>query len=135
PARFRRRLAVGRRLRFDRWKAGASGAAVSASASSDTLTSGDIIQPMEAAAFGLSGFAGMSVTFSIEELSDQLRVTVGSAHHDFAAGRAASPQPSKLPAITQVHWPSSSRRYRAWWRMTRRSSRPAKRLPLPGEPA
>lgn len=70
---------------FDRWNAGSGGASVSVSSGTVTLTSGEIVQPVEAGAFGLAGFAGLSVTFSLSALSGPLRVTVGSATHDFAA--------------------------------------------------
>ena len=65
---------------YDRWKAGAAGASVSAAYGLITLTSGEISQAIEPEAFGISSFAGTTVTLSLSGLSGgSLLTTIGVA--------------------------------------------------------
>ncbi|MCU4182563.1 DUF2793 domain-containing protein [Bosea sp. BH3] len=72
---------------FDRWKADAGGANLSAGSFAITLNSGAIVQPVEPALWGLASFAGVTLTLSVENLSGgDLSVTVGSQSGTIAAG-------------------------------------------------
>jgi len=65
---------------YDRWKAGAAGASVSAAYGLITLTSGEISQAIEPEAFGIPSFAGTTVTLSLSGLSGgSLLTTIGVA--------------------------------------------------------
>ncbi len=64
----------------DRWKAGAAGASLSLSGTTIALASGAIVQIVEPALWGLSSFAGMTLTLSLEALSGgALDIAFGSA--------------------------------------------------------
>lgn len=72
---------------FDRWKAGAGGASLSASGLSVTLSSGAVVQPIEPEAWGLSSFVDVPLTLSVEGLSGgDLAVSVGSQSGTITAG-------------------------------------------------
>lgn len=72
---------------YDRWKAYASGANLSRSGFDLTLTSGEIVQVVEPALWGLSSFAQLPLCLSVEDLSGgALSVTVGSVSGTIAAG-------------------------------------------------
>lgn len=72
---------------FDRWKAGPAGATLTLSGFDLTLSAGALVQPVEPALWGLSSFAGLPLTLSVEGLSGgALSVTAGSAAGTIAAG-------------------------------------------------
>lgn len=72
---------------FDRWKAATGGANLSLGGFTITLTSGAIIQPVEPAFWGLSSFAGLPLTLSVENLSGgSLAVSIGSQSGSITAG-------------------------------------------------
>ncbi|WP_336814282.1 DUF2793 domain-containing protein [Bosea sp. MMO-172] len=72
---------------FDRWKAATGGANLSLGGFTITLTSGAIIQPVEPALWGLSSFASLPLTLSVEDLAGgSLAVTLGSQSGTITAG-------------------------------------------------
>ena len=72
---------------FDRWKAGASGATLSVSGFTITLSAGAIIQAIEPALWGLVLFASVPLCLSVEGLTDgDLTVTIGSQSGTITAG-------------------------------------------------
>lgn len=72
---------------FDRWKAGPAGATLSVAGYDLTLSAGALVQPVEPALWGLSSFAGLPLTLSVEGLSGgALSVSVGSVSGSVAAG-------------------------------------------------
>lgn len=71
---------------FDRWKAGSGGASLSRSGFSLTLASGAIVQILEPALWGLSSFAGLQLTVSVEEPSGSLIVGIGSQSATLGSG-------------------------------------------------
>lgn len=72
---------------FDRWKAAPGGANLSLSGFAITLTSGAIIQPVEPALWGLSSFASLPLTLSVDDLTGgSLAVTIGSQSGTITAG-------------------------------------------------
>lgn len=71
----------------DRWKAGPAGATLSVAGYDLTLSAGALVQPVEPALWGLSSFAGLPLTLSVEGLSGgALSVSVGSVSGSVAAG-------------------------------------------------
>ncbi|UZF94163.1 DUF2793 domain-containing protein [Bosea sp. NBC_00550] len=71
---------------FDRWKAATGGANLSLSGFTVTLSSGAIVQPVEPALWGLSSFAGLPLSLSVEELAGgSLSVAIGSQTGTIAA--------------------------------------------------
>lgn len=72
---------------FDRWKADAGGATLARSGFDLTLSAGAIVQPVEPALWGLSSFAAMPLTLSVETLTGgSLTVGIGSASGTITAG-------------------------------------------------
>ncbi len=72
---------------FDRWKAATGGASLLLGGFTITLTSGAIIQPAEPALWGLSSFAGLPLTLSVENLTGgSLAVAIGSQSGAITAG-------------------------------------------------
>lgn len=72
---------------FDRWKAGPAGATLSLAGHDLTLTAGGLVQPVEPALWGISSFAGLPLTLSVEGLSGgDLAVSIGSVSGTIAAG-------------------------------------------------
>ena len=72
---------------FDRWKADTGGANFSLSGFTVMLNSGAIVQPVEPALWGLSAFAGVKLTLSVENLTGgNLSVAIGSQSGTITAG-------------------------------------------------
>lgn len=72
---------------FDRWKAGPAGATLTVAGYDLTLSAGALVQPVEPALWGLSSFAGLPLTLSVEGLSGgALSVSVGSVSGSIASG-------------------------------------------------
>ena len=72
---------------FDRWKAGPAGATLTVAVYDLTLNAGALVQPVEPALWGLSSFAGLPLTLSVEGLSGgALSVSVGSVSGSIATG-------------------------------------------------
>jgi len=71
---------------YDRWRAGSGGANVSVSSGVVTLASGQLIQTIEAAQWGLSSFADAEVTISVESPSLALTVALADVSGSIAAG-------------------------------------------------
>ena len=79
---------------FDRWKAGAAGAALSRSGFEIALSAGAIIQIVEPSLWGLTSFAGMPLTLSVEALT-------GAALEIALGGSSARLQPGQgLASVT-----------------------------------
>ncbi len=84
---------------FDRWKAGPEGATLAVAGYDLTLSAGALVQLVEPVLWGLSSFAGLPLTLSVEGLSGgALSVTVGSVSGSIAAG-AGRPGVTLTPAV------------------------------------
>ncbi len=71
---------------FDRWKAGTVGADVSLSGYTMTLNSGTLVQVVEPVMAGVTSFANIAVTISLEDPSADVTVIVGSTSGTIRAG-------------------------------------------------
>ena len=71
---------------FDRWKAGAGGADLTRAGLSLTLAAGSVEQVVEPELWGLSSFAGLPMTLSVEEPSGAVAVAIGSLSGAIPAG-------------------------------------------------
>ncbi|MFN3672334.1 MAG: DUF2793 domain-containing protein, partial [Bosea sp. (in: a-proteobacteria)] len=79
---------------FDRWKAGAAGATLSRSGFEIVLSAGAIVQIVEPSLWGLTSFAGMPLTLSVEALT-------GAALEIALGGSSARLQPGQgLASVT-----------------------------------
>jgi Protein of unknown function (DUF2793) len=70
----------------DRWKAGSNGATMTVTTEAITLTAGTIIQIIEPSLWGMSGFGGDTLTFSVENLNAPLNVSLGGVSGVINAG-------------------------------------------------
>lgn len=71
---------------FDRWKAGSAGASLTLAGVTATLASGAIQQVIEPSQWGFVSLASTQLTLSLEGLSADLAVTIGSATGTITAG-------------------------------------------------
>ncbi|WP_210485634.1 DUF2793 domain-containing protein [Microvirga antarctica] len=92
---------------FDRWKAGSGGCTVSRNADGSVTLSGILEQVVDVAQapalIGLPHFGGCTLTFSVENLSAALSVTIGSRTVTLAEGAGRRAVSVSLDAVTTSH--------------------------------